>query len=252
MAGDWIKMRVDLAGDPAVIAIANCVKLDEDTVVGKLHRLWAWADRHLISSDAVGVTQTWLDRHVHCEGFAQALIDSGWLEVIDSGLRFPNFDRHNLETGKQRSLTANRNAKLRRKKSAERDAPSVTKSAPTEEKRRVLEEAKASSCSEPPQAEASEPSGIVFPIKGKRRNWALPAAKLAEYVESFNGLDVPAEFRRARQWLRDHPTKQKTATGMPSFLTRWLSRSNDRATPMSHGTPAVMSVPEMRERGLLP
>lgn len=34
MAGDWIKMRVDLRDDPDVIGIAAATGLDEDTVVG--------------------------------------------------------------------------------------------------------------------------------------------------------------------------------------------------------------------------
>ena len=44
MAGDWIKMRVDLNEDPAVVGMAIALDTDEHSVVGRLHKLWSWAD----------------------------------------------------------------------------------------------------------------------------------------------------------------------------------------------------------------
>ena len=113
MAGDWIKMRVDLADDPAVIGIAAVTGLDEDTVVGKLHRLWAWADRQTTDGNAPAVTKTWIDRYLRAEGFAEAMVSAGWLNAKSGGITFPKFDRHNGETGKQRALTAKRVAKYK-------------------------------------------------------------------------------------------------------------------------------------------
>lgn len=91
-------------------------------------------------------------------------------------------------------------------------------------------------CSEPPQAAHSEPpvesggkSEYAFPIRGKgAKHWWLPAAKLEEYRESFPGIDVEAEMRKARQWARDNKSKRKTASGMLGFLTRWLNREANR------------------------
>ena len=130
MAGDWIKMRVDLAADPNVIGISIAVGLDEDYVVGKLHKLWSWADQHTTDGNAKSVTQTWLDRYVGVDGFADALAAVGWLVVSDDGISIPDFERHNGESGKRRALTANRAAKRRSKS----NAPTVTKSAPTQSK----------------------------------------------------------------------------------------------------------------------
>jgi hypothetical protein len=36
MAGEWLKMRHDLADDPAVIRLADIVQLDDDAVIGKV------------------------------------------------------------------------------------------------------------------------------------------------------------------------------------------------------------------------
>ncbi len=48
MAEHWIAIRVNLADDPAVVKMAAGLPLaDEDHVVGKLVRLWGWANEHL-------------------------------------------------------------------------------------------------------------------------------------------------------------------------------------------------------------
>ena len=127
MAGDWVKMRVDLATDPSVIRIAVLVNLGEDHVVGKLHRLWSWANQHTRDGNAVGVTEKWIDRYLGVTGIAAALADAGWLDIYTNRVEIPEFGRHNGKSGKQRALTARRVAKTR-------NAPTVTKALP--EKRR--------------------------------------------------------------------------------------------------------------------
>ena len=123
MAGDWIKMTLTLDTDPSVISIACALSLDELSVVGKLWKVWAWADTHSISGNAVRVTETFIDRITHCEGFAKAMRDAGWLTGCDHALSFPNFDRHNGKTAKSRALTKERVIKSR-------NANTVTKALP--------------------------------------------------------------------------------------------------------------------------
>lgn len=101
-------------------------------------------------------------------------------------------------------------------------------------------------CSEPPEAVA-EPvvgSGLIFPVKHKtQKTWELPQSKLDEWRETFHGLDVLGELRKARQWCADNPVKRKTAKGMIRFLSNWISKANDRG---SQGSKA--SVSEHQER----
>ncbi len=68
---------------------------------------------------------------------------------------------------------------------------------------------------------------LVFPCNGKPKVWNLYPSKIAEWKESFPGVDVLAECRRALQWVKDNPTRGKTAKGMARFLGGWLSREND-------------------------
>lgn len=102
MAGDWIKMRVDLGDDPAVVQIAAALDISEDEVVGKLHRLWAWADRHTTDGTAPAITAKWVDRYVAMGGFAEAMISTGWISFSEAGVAFPGFERHNGDSAKRR------------------------------------------------------------------------------------------------------------------------------------------------------
>jgi hypothetical protein len=123
----WIKMRTDLRDDPAVIGIADILGIEEDTVVGKLHRLWSWADSQTFDGKADNVKAAWIDRYLGREGFADALVTVGWLEISDAGIAIPNFERHNGETAKKRALTAKRVAKHK----SNTNADSVSEALPT-------------------------------------------------------------------------------------------------------------------------
>lgn len=133
MAGDWLKMRHDLADDPSVIRVASDLAIDEDLVIGKLFRLWSWADRHTTDGEAEGIGQDWVDRLTRCEGFGAALERAGWLEKKTGGLCFPRFHRHCSDTAKTRALTAQRVKRSR-------NARSVTQALPEERRGEDREE----------------------------------------------------------------------------------------------------------------
>ena len=120
-------MRVDLADDPAVIAMAAQLSVGEHTIVGALHKFWSWADKHTVDGNAKGVTFSWINRYIMLPDFAEAMLSTGWLAQNDTGICIPNFDKHNGESGKKRAETNARVAK-------HRNAKSVTKALP--EKRR--------------------------------------------------------------------------------------------------------------------
>lgn len=105
MAGDWIKIETVTPDKPEVMRLADVLGLDQDAVLGKLVRLWAWADAHTTDGTALSVTERALDRVVFCAGFAAALRQVGWLEGRDAALRLPNFDRHNGQSAKKRAET---------------------------------------------------------------------------------------------------------------------------------------------------
>ena len=90
-------------------------------------------------------------------------------------------------------------------------------------------------CAETPKAlvavNEDTPVVLEFPVVGnpKAPSWPLREAKISEYRESFPGVDVTAECRKALQWLRDRPNRRKTLRGMPAFLSSWLGRAQNWA-----------------------
>ena len=139
MAGDWIKMEVTTPDKPEVFLMAEILGIDPDEVVGKLVRVWSWADQHLIDGNAVSVTEMLLDKKAGVTGFASAMIEVNWLIKKGKGLEFVNFDRHNGKSSKKRALTNRRVADVREKKrnsNAECNASGVTLAYTREEKRR--------------------------------------------------------------------------------------------------------------------
>jgi len=123
MAGDWIKIQHALPDKPEVVQMAADLGIDQDAVVGKLIRLWVWADQQCAIGDALSVTESFLDRITFVTGFAAALRSVGWLTGNNKDLTLPNFERHNGKTAKTRGNSQKRMESLR-----SRDAASVTKS----------------------------------------------------------------------------------------------------------------------------
>ena len=115
MAGDWIKIETSLPDKPEVDELATLLGIDHDTVVGKLIRIWAWADKHTISGNAISVTSPFIDRITFHPGFAVALRKVGWLSGREGSLDLPHFDRHNGQTAKGRATTNQRVAEHRKK-----------------------------------------------------------------------------------------------------------------------------------------
>lgn len=129
MAGDWIKIELELPDKPEVHAIAACLSMDSDLVVGKLFRVWQWFDKHTVDGNAFGVTFALVDRISGVTGFGEAMAFAGWLEQKDKFLCMPGFDKHTSQSAKKRALTGRRVKKSR-------NADSVTQALPREEKRR--------------------------------------------------------------------------------------------------------------------
>ncbi|MHC1668124.1 hypothetical protein ACODUO_03090 [Stenotrophomonas maltophilia] len=117
MAGDWIKFDVTTPDKPEVVKMAAVLGVDQDAVVGKLLRVWVWADQNSITSNGgcngVTVTSAFLDRLTFCPGFTEAMRSVGWLVGEDGNLSLPNFERHNGKTAKERAVTNRRVAKSR-------------------------------------------------------------------------------------------------------------------------------------------
>jgi hypothetical protein len=136
MAGDWIKMRINLDTNPHVLVMASTLGIPELHVVGALWKVWSWADSHSLDGNALSVTDVTLDRFTGVTGFAAALREVGWLAGENGNLCFPRFTEHNGKTAKNRAETAERVAKHRNAKTVTDVTPKPLPEKRREEKRR--------------------------------------------------------------------------------------------------------------------
>lgn len=175
---------------------------------------------------------------------------------FDGGFHLVNYQKYReLRTLKQRQ-TAARVQRHRARKEAERSVTSVTRNdgsvtrndvttyaetdteAETEAEEKIGGEAPPIFCSEPREDAPSEPPpdepDPVLTIEAIRgETWALTPELLAAWEDTYPGIDVLAEGRRARAWLDANPTRRKTRRGMKRFLVNWLNRAQDRGAPRS-------------------
>lgn len=208
MSGDWIKMRADLGDDPAVIAIASALGVSEFEVVGRLHWLWSWADRHTTDGVVTGVSEDWIDRRVG-RGTAGAMRAAGWLTVDRAGaLAFPSFDKHNGRTAKERALDARRKADSR---SSPEDVRLPSGQPPDESGTREREEGKASTFDE---TEERTPSDSARATAGL----SLPRQ-----------FSLPDEWRQDAQRLRPDWTGDDVLTVFLGFRDHYVGTGGKRA-----------------------
>jgi hypothetical protein len=230
MAGDWLKMRHDLGDDPAVIRLAHACGIDEEWVVGKLHRLWGWVDRHTEDGEVEGLDLAWVDRFTRREGFGATLVRVGWLVETDSGLCFPRFDRHCSDTAKARALTKKRVERRRNAASvtgASREgrscnAESVTEALPEKRREEVLHPPRESLA--PESWEALRKAWNAGPGKPWRMAKPPPAA-LDRLAEADWIAAYPAGIARLRsvRFFRS-PVSLRQFCGLDPAKGRFLDR----------------------------
>lgn len=130
MAGDWIKMRRSLLGDPRVVRIASALNADRFRTIGGLFSAWCLFDEQTEDGKLDGYTPQAFDEVVGMPGICVAMASVGWIEIREDSLVAVEFSQHNGQTAKRR-------AQENVRKMSARDADKRrTKSGTREEKRR--------------------------------------------------------------------------------------------------------------------
>lgn len=135
MAGSWIKLRHDVLDAPEIRRAARATGLDCDQVLGKLARLWSWADRHGVDGLIKSAELEDVDEQVGHVGFGATLVSVGWLDSNDVGIVIPNWERHFSDSAKARALGAIRAEKHRNGTSVTHPPDPVTLEALPEKRR---------------------------------------------------------------------------------------------------------------------
>lgn len=211
MASSWIKVEVITPDKPEIFQIAEQLNIDPDAVLGKLVRIWAWADQQTIDGNAGSVTKGVLDRLAFITGFADALITVGWLAYEDGKLVLPNFERHNGESSKKRALTNRRVAEHRKRETQNVTPPALQKELPEEEEEEDINKTPLS------PREEIQISPVVVPGIGE------PIGKFTMH-ENWQPSD---DFvMRARMWGHALPADGYKKSDLIEFITYWMAEGN--------------------------
>ena len=172
MAGDWIKMRIDLQTHPKVFRMVSALQADRLRIIGGLHVAWSIFDTHSSDGVLVGYTVDAMDAVVGWPGFTQAMIDVEWASVNNGGsLVMPRFDEHNGASAKRRANDSER-------KRNERKSPVRNLSASDADSLRTREEKRREEKKEQDQkqgAGAPTKSGKFDPLTAKPENVSVKA-----------------------------------------------------------------------------
>lgn len=137
MAGDWIKMRIDLQTHPKVFRIVSALKADRLRVIGGLHVAWSIFDTHSADGVLLGYDCDAMDAVIGWPGFTQAMIDVQWASIdADGSLVMPRFDEHNGASAKRRANDSERKRNERKKPVRKLSALDADSLRTREEKRR--------------------------------------------------------------------------------------------------------------------
>lgn len=92
---------------------------------------------------------------------------------------------------------------------------------------------------------------IFFNTKRKDEIHGITADKFAEYQATFPYLDVMAEFKKAKLWLDENPTRRKSKQGMGKFLLGWLDRAKPNGFSPTSQTPSQKPLANSLKRSII-
>lgn len=209
MAGSWIKLRTDLATDPAVIRLGALLKLDAFAVMGRLAAVWVWADTHADCHGCVTlVSRSCLDAIAQCDGFGAAMESVGWLisNPDGDGITFPRFERHMGEGAKARAQATKRKKNQRIRASEPCHARVTLMSRADRDNSVTREEKRREEDKDPPKPPAGGQSGDEKPARRK------PDREPAEVVSVPPELDTAAFREVWSEWLAARREKKNAVT----------------------------------------
>jgi len=193
VAGDWLKMRIDLQSHPKVVRILSATDSDKFRVIGGLHAVWSVFDAHSENGQLLGYTPKTMDHIIGWDGFSQAMIDVGWL-FYDGGqvLEMPDFLEHNGKSGKRRAEDQKRKRNVR-KKSTSSPENSPQESGQIADKKRTREEKRREDNKTP-----------YIPLSGGQKKFIPPTVEEVKGYCQERGNDVDPEqwvnFYQAKGW----------------------------------------------------
>lgn len=241
MAGDWIKMRLDLQSHPKIVRILSATKSDKFRVIGGLHAVWSVFDTHSSDGRLDGYTPEALDHIIGWPGFAAAVIAVGWLvQKGEDALILPEFDEHNGKSGKRRAEDQKRKREARKTPESVRNlsADEAEEKRTREEERREEPELSREHCAAAPRYAAAAELLAAGVAEQTATDWlALRQARKAPVSRTVMDA-LKREADKAGMTL-DATLALCCARGWQGFRAEWvtqpLGQPHGKASTMKKG-----------------
>lgn len=88
-----------------------------------------------------------------------------------------------------------------------------------------------------------EPPALTLTLIDKSEH-PITNAMVAEWIETYPGVNVPQQLAEMRAWCTANPTNRKTARGINAFVVRWLGKEQDKSGHLPrYSSPVGVTVP---------
>ncbi|WP_085678172.1 MULTISPECIES: Pyocin large subunit-like protein [unclassified Pseudomonas] len=206
MAGDWIKMRVDLQTHPKVFRMVSALRAERLRVIGGLHVAWSIFDTHSTDGVLHGYTTDAMDAVIGWPGFTQAMVDVEWAEIDEAGsLVMPRFDEHNGASAKRRANDSERKRESRKANSVRNSsAGDADKTRTREEKRREEKEQDQKTSSSGDDSDLFTRFWKLYPRRVGKANAEKAWSKLKVDADLFERMaSALAAWAISPDWMKD-------------------------------------------------
>lgn len=233
MAGDWIKMRVDLQTHPKVFRMVSALQADRLRIIGGLHIAWSIFDTH--SDDGVlhGYSVEAMDAVIGWPGFTQAMVEVEWASIDEDGsLVMPRFDEHNGASAKRRANDSERKRNDRKNKVVRNVSASDAENLRTREEKRREEKKQ----DQEQGADAPAKAGKFDPLTAKPDNVSDKA--WADWCQHRKEIRKPLTAKSCEQQakaLQGHGDPDKVLS--TSISNGWTGIFPDKVTSNVHPFP---------------
>ena len=246
MAGEWFQVDCNIDSKPEVLEIADRVDCDIEVVVGRVVRLWAWAQLNCTDGEARVSMRTLCRIAGGDAAFWTAVRDSGWLVLEDQAIVIPRWDERFSQAAKARRLHARRSADSESRRSSAGDPGAQAPGHPAPQRRRG-EEMRGEVPPHPPREASPVSTADGWRIlraawnTGPGKPWkpSGPPDGLAERLAEPGWLDEALEAIPRLQGARYFRTPATLLQFVrPGFVRRLAGGQYDEpkpASPATHG-----------------
>ena len=113
MAGFWIPWELGLSKKREVVIIARVLGVSRREAAAMCMEVWEWAQEQTLDGLIVGICPIDLSEAVGIPGIGEAMEIAGWIRNGDGNVQFPNWERFNSKSGKERLSAAERKRRER-------------------------------------------------------------------------------------------------------------------------------------------